>query len=468
MAKRKVMFVCHTHPVVRPGGAEAYALRLYEHMRDSDEIEPIFVARSGPPFSIASNFHEGTTIASVNGDPNQHFFYTDFSDWDWLYGRSRNKTGLTNSFTDLLRAHQPDVVHFQHTLFLGYDVLRVTRNALPDTPIVYTLHELLPICHRDGQMVRPHRDELCTESSPRRCHECFPDIAPQKFFLRKRFIQSQLSLVDRFLTPSEFLRQRYIDWGIPEEKIQMEENGHLPVPKLPDDRDERPRDRFGFFGQLSPWKGINVLLRAMKILGDGFDGHTWVHGANLDVQPEPFQEQFKKLLNENRRAVTLIGQYAHSELANLMRRVDWVVVPSIWWENSPLVIQEAFQYGRPVICADIGGMAEKVDDGVNGMYFRRGDPGSLAEVMRRAAWTPGLWETLRSGIPPVHTMGEHVATLNGIYDRLITERRGAPAGKKAKPGRGGTRSGRKGKSRAADNGAAQLSGGSGRSAAVDA
>jgi glycosyltransferase involved in cell wall biosynthesis len=468
-SKKKVLFVCHTHPVVRPGGAEAYALRLYETMRDSEEFEPVFVARSGPPFSVASNVHEGTVIASVNGDPNQYFFYTDFSEWDWLYGRSRNKEALTGSFTDLLEAHQPDIVHFQHTLFLGYDIIRVTRNTLPDTPIVYSLHELLPICHRDGQMVRVNRDELCSEASPRRCHECFPDIVPQKFLMRKRFIQSQLSLVDQFITPSEFVRERYVDWGIPREKVQFEENGHLPVPKIADDREPRPRNRFGFFGQLGPFKGINVLLRAMKNLGEGFEGHLWVHGANLDIQPESFQETFKRLLDENRKAVTLIGAYDHAELPTLMRRVDWVVVPSIWWENSPLVIQEAFQYGRPVICSDIGGMAEKVDDGLNGLHFRRGDHGALAEMMRRAAWTPGLWDKLRSGIPPVHTMDEHVATLNEIYDRLLAERREPPSPGKGKTRRSGARSGSKGKSRAADNGARKLGvKASPRSAAVDA
>ena len=56
-----------------------------------------------------------------------------------------------------------------------------------------------------------------------------------------------------------------------------------------------------------------------------------------------------------------------------MAEIDWVVVPSIWWENSPLVIQEAFLHGRPVICSDIGGMAEKVRHGVDGLHFRVGD-----------------------------------------------------------------------------------------------
>ncbi len=82
----------------------------------------------------------------------------------------------------------------------------------------------------------------------------------------------------------------------------------------------------------------------------------------------------------------MAGRYDRTRVAGeLMAEVDWVIVPSIWWENSPLVIQEAFTYGRPVICSGIGGMAEKVTDGVNGLHFRVGDPRSLAETMRRAA-----------------------------------------------------------------------------------
>ena len=71
------------------------------------------------------------------------------------------------------------------------------RRVLPDAPIVYTLHEFLPICHRDGQMVRTSATELCTEASPRRCHECFPEISQQEFFLRERFVKAHFEHVDR-------------------------------------------------------------------------------------------------------------------------------------------------------------------------------------------------------------------------------------------------------------------------------
>ncbi len=424
MAKRRVLYVSHNHPAVRPGGAEAYALELYEAMRDSDEFEPYFVARSGPPVSTTSRPHEGTLFTRVNEDSNQYFFYTDFSSFDWFYGTSPNKEVYTKYFQEFLEAYQPDVVHFQHTLFFGYDLIRHTRNVLPDAVIVYTLHEYLPICHRQGQMVRTeHRNgELCHEESPRRCHECFPEISPQAFFMRKRFIQSHLSLVDLFLAPSHFLLERYVDWGITREKIRFEEYGRQQIDwKEPED--ERPRNRIGFFGQFNFFKGVHVLLEAMKILVENeCDAHLWLHGANLELQPEDFRNRLESLIEETQENVTLVGRYDHAALSKLMANIDWVVVPSIWWENSPLVIQEAFLHGRPVICSDIGGMAEKVIDGVNGLHFRAGDPHSLADVLRRVVGSPDLWKTLHDKRPEIYSTEDAAVNISSMYLELLNER----------------------------------------------
>ena len=92
------------------------------------------------------------------------------------------------------------------------------------------------------------------------------------------------------------------------------------------------------------------------------------------------------------------------------------------------MIQEAFHFGRPVICSDIGGMAEKVADGVNGLHFRVGDPTSLAATLGEAAAGPALWDRLRAGIRPMYSMETHVAVLSGLYAELLAEKRAAYAG----------------------------------------
>jgi glycosyltransferase involved in cell wall biosynthesis len=432
MPRRRVLYVCHNHPRIRPGGAEAYALELYEAMRSSPRFEPLLLARSGKPISNIGRYHEGTLLTGVDGDPNQYFLYTEFSDFDWFLGTTRNKEVITRHFADFLAAYRPDVVHFQHTLFIGYEAIRAARNLLPDAAIVYTLHEFLPICHRQGQLLRVGTEEPCSEESPRRCHECFPDIPPQEFYIRKRFIQEHLSLVDRFIAPSRFLRDRYIDWGIPAEKILVEDYGRLPVSEPAKPKERPNRNRLAFFGQLSHYKGINVLLEAMKHLVDrGVDVRLSVHGANLELQPQDFVDEFRALLEATEENVTLAGAYAAEDLPALLAATDFVVVPSIWWENSPLVIQEAFLHRRPVICSDIGGMAEKVTDGIDGLHFRARDPVSLAETIERAVGTPGLWESLRDGIEVVHPMDDHVERLSGLYEELLERRRDESAHREA-------------------------------------
>jgi glycosyltransferase involved in cell wall biosynthesis len=422
----KILYVSHNHPAVRPGGAEAYALELYEAMRAGGDFEPLLLARTGPPISKARRYHEGTLFTSLDGDPSQYFFYTDRSKFDWLHLSSEDKTIFTRHYRDFLLAHRPDIVHFQHTLYLGIEMITETRNTLRDAPILYTLHEFGPICNRHGQMVRTGSDELCTHESPRRCHECFPDVSPQEFFLRKRFIQAHLSGVDLFLAPSRFLRDRYVAWGVPPEKIVVEDYGRNPPPvtRRPDADSGRMRNRLGYFGQLIPFKGVTVLLRAMKQLADErIDAHLWVYGANLDLQPQDFQDEFRDLLAASSN-VTHSGAYLQDELPQLMAGIDWVVVPSVWWENSPLVIQEAFQHRRPVICSDIGGMAEKVTHGVDGLHFRVGDSVDLARVIRETRESPDLWSTLQAGITGPHSMQAHLASLTREYRRLLRARRG--------------------------------------------
>lgn len=431
MPERKVLYVCHNHPQIRPGGAEAYALELYEAMRDSGRCEPLFLARTGKPISKTGRYHEGTLLTGVNGDPNQYFLYTEFGEFDWFLGTTRNKAVITRYLRDFLAAHRPDVVHFQHTLFIGYEAIREVRNVLPRAAIVYTLQEYLPICHRQGQLLRAGTEEPCLEESPRRCHECFPDIPPQEFFMRKRFIQSHLSLVDLFLAPSRFLRERYVEWGVPPEMIRVEDYGRRAVAERPPPAKRKTRNRLAFFGQLSLFKGVNVLLEAMRRLAEeGAGARLWIHGANLELQPQDFVDDFNALLAATRGNVSFAGSYEPGDLPKLMETTDWVVVPSIWWENSPLVIQEAFLHGHPVICSDIGGMAEKVRDGVDGLHFRAGDPDSLAETIARAAGTRGLWDELRAGIPGVHGMDDHVERLARTYEELLERKRHGDA----KPG----------------------------------
>ena len=414
----RVLFFCHNHPAVRPAGAENYALELHRAMDEHGEYDSVFVARGGLPMGEERPAGELREI----GEPGEYLLHTDVGEWDVLLGTMRDKRLYTRDLRSLIAEAMPDVVHVQHSYLLGHDLLRELRRSFPRVPIVHTLHELLPICHNRGQMVRTWGTELCDRASPERCHACFPGTAPERFFLRTHFIKGQMALVDRFVCPSRFLAHRYVEWGLPPERVLVEEYGRGEAEAPAGARRDQPI-RIGFFGQLSAFKGVDILLEAaLALQRAGSPARFTIHGSHLDLQAPAFSDRLTELLDATAPTVRMYGAYEPEDLGALMGDVDWVVVPSIWWENSPLVIQEAFQHGRPVICSDIGGMAEKVDDGVSGLHFRAASATDLAATIGRAVAEPGLWNRLRAGIPAVHRMEDHVAWLTALYDEVRAER----------------------------------------------
>src|SRR6266403_1933587 len=113
------------------------------------------------------------------------------------------------------------------------------------------------------------------------------------------------------------------------------------------------------------------------------------------------------------------GAYDNDRVGEVLADLDVVVVPSLWYENSPLTIQEAFIAGVPVITADAGGMAELVRDDVDGLRFRRGDVEDLRAKLQRVAADPEILERLRRGIPAVPTIEKHAAQLVDRYRSLL-------------------------------------------------
>ena len=220
---------------------------------------------------------------------------------------------------------------------------------------------------------------------------------------------------------------RFVESGIPAEKLLYVENGHVagddPLPPVP----PPGRNTFAFFGQISPYKGLPILFDAAKrLISRGFGSFNIdVFGSMLFLSGDQ-ELAIRKRFAEIESHVQVHGAYRYQDVIALMQTVDWVIVPSIWWENSPLVIQEAFAARRPVICSNIGGMAEKVRHEIDGLHFRVGDPISLADTMIRACTEPGLHERLSAGITAVHPMRtsarEHLA-LYGILDQRQKRRR---------------------------------------------
>jgi glycosyltransferase involved in cell wall biosynthesis len=320
------------------------------------------------------------------------------------------------------------VVHFHHVIGLGVEAILQARRLLPHAAIIITFHEYLSICLNHGQMVKTSRNTLCRRAAPADCATCFPQHGAGLIFQRELFLKDHLALADAYVSPSRFLIDRYIDWGLPARKFHFIENGldvtetAAPRPTTQSGR----RNRFGFFGQVTEFKGLHILLDAVARVPRNVwgDASLCIFGGNLENQPAAFRERFATLLDAVGRRARFFGSYRSEELPRLMGQVDWAIVPSIWWENSPLIIQEAFLHRRPPIVSDIGGMAEKVSHGQNGMHFRASSPEDLADRLTEALADPQLWERLSANAPRPPDLAQFAAEHLALYRDVLATRRG--------------------------------------------
>src|SRR5439155_26694905 len=117
--------------------------------------------------------------------------------------------------------------------------------------------------------------------------------------------------------------------------------------------------------------------------------------------------------------VRFMGRIENAALPAAFAELDLLIVPSLWFENSPLTIHEAFLAGVPVLTADRGGMAELVEDGKSGLHFHMGDADDLRRQLLRVVREPGLLESLRLEPPRVKTIEEDAAAMEERYGLLL-------------------------------------------------
>lgn len=409
---RRILVVAHNHPDLHPGGTEIFAHDLAQAYREQG-CEVLFL---GATNAIHRQPHPGTAFQAT-GEAGDLLLWSGH--FDRFHLSQIDHYGTLQDLATLLAEFRPDVVHIHHLMLIGAEFLALARRLLPQAAIVMTLHDYYPICHHDGLMVRPTDRQRCNGASPTACHGCFPEIGSDRFLLRERFLKTHLAAVDRFVAPSRFLRQRYVEWGLPAGKIEIIANAR-PAREVVAHRATRGRrGNFGYFGNLNPWKGVLPLLQAAKLLAARGDaGFTLrIHGG-APFQSEAFTTALGQAFAEAGSAVTHCGPYRREDLPALMAEIDWVVMPSVWWENAPLVIQEAFQHRRPLIVSGIGGMAEMVREGIDGLHVRPGDPADLARAMRRALDEDDLWQQLVDGIAEQPALADCAARHLALFGDL--------------------------------------------------
>jgi glycosyltransferase involved in cell wall biosynthesis len=368
-----VAILSHAHPSVSKGGAEIAAHALFEGLRALG-VPALFVA--AVPRRLAADV--------VLLDPGERVLVYDEERYDHFFNLST--PALVSELVALLRAEGAGAVNFHHFLNFGLGALRAVKQEL-GLPSFLTLHEFLAMCAHHGQMVTRPARTLCERATPLRCLRCFPELGIERATARRDLMLEVLGEMDGFVAPSHFLAERFGEWGLPRARIAVIENGlaHGARPAAP--RPAGGRTVFSVFGQLTPFKGVGTVLDAADevALDPELAGRIEIRLHGLLVgQDEAFRARFEASLAAH-PFLRFAGPYENETVRRLMAQSDYVVVPSTWWENSPVVIQESFSSGRPVICSGIGGMAEKVTPGESGLHFEPGDPRDLVRVLRLAA-----------------------------------------------------------------------------------
>ena len=237
---------------------------------------------------------------------------------------------------------------------------------------------------------------LCAGPSPESCGFCLPLQDSSDFLLRDGLMRALQRSVDVFVAPSQFLADWFRSWAgegvdvavipnCPPPLIAIEQGGvDLPEEMLP--------CRFGFFGNPSAFsKGLDLVLEAFLVLvTTRLEAQLLIAGHLLkpDAARSHLEYQhlirMQELLEKLGPAVQLLGGYQQRDVVRLMTSVHWVVMGSRWFENAPVVIEEAKHCRRPLLVPGHGGMEELVLHGRDGWHFRAGDSADLADQIGRA------------------------------------------------------------------------------------
>ena len=348
---------------------------------------------------------------------------------------------MDRAFEDLLLELKPDIAYIGHLNHLSIGLVDVLHRH--QVPIVYMLHDFWLMCPRGQFLTRSIGKDCnfmgCNKQEDARCAElCYgvyfsgyhedmaQDYKQWTSWVRRRmnYIRDMVAKVDLFIAPARFLMNRYVqDFGIPQEKIFYLDYG-FPTDYLDKKLlSSTPRDifTFGYIGTHIPAKGVNLLLDAFASLPD--PAALRIYGRTNGQSTQALKEMASKL--PKHLEIVFCGEYSNDQLIPLVfNQVDGIVVPSIWAENSPLVIHEAQACHIPVITADYGGMSEYVAHHENGLLFRHRDTASLAEQMLWAMQHPedfrrlGQRAYLYSADGSVPNIELHCATLIDIFENV--------------------------------------------------
>ena len=378
----------------------------------------------------------------------------EFSRFEETYASERVNAQLRH----VLAATSPDVLHVHNLLNLSFDLPRLARARGIAT--VATLHDYTLVCASGGQRVHVGDAHVCDTIDTARCARCFNEsafsrqlaaglvigrgpgriggrlarrlneLAPQlavraaravdrgrvgqaDIHRRLAYARHVLDTVDLFVAPSESIGDEFVRLGVPADRIEVSDYGFAISPgRAPARRTPAGPLRIGFVGTLVWHKGVHVLLEAVRALRGAFEVH--IHG-DTNVFPQ-YVAGLRQAATGT--AVTFHGGFERERAAEIYAALDVLVVPSLWPENSPLVIHEAFIHGVPVVAARVGGVPGLVRDGIDGLLYEPFSADALCRCLQRLVSDRALTDALARQAPAVKTIEADAQEWDARYQHV--------------------------------------------------
>jgi glycosyltransferase involved in cell wall biosynthesis len=352
---------------------------------------------------------------------------------------------VDQQFEKVLSDFKPDVVHIGHLNHLSTSLVAKISGK---TPIIYTLHDYWLMCPR-GQFIQRSPENisdvwgLCDGQEDLKCAiRCYKgyfsgaeeelgcDSEYWAHWVKRRmhYIRALVARIDYFIAPSQYLLKRFKnDFAMPDKKLIYLDYG-FDLKRL-SKRVRTPNELFvfGYIGTHIPAKGIQLLIEAFGRLKGNAILRIW--GRYRGENTNALKAIAQTLPADIYQRIEWLSEYNNQHIvADVFNKVDAIVVPSIWYENSPLVIHEALQVRVPVITADVGGMSEYVQHKVNGLLFKHRDIASLAAEMQFLLDNPklavefGSRGYVQSNDGNISCVNKHIASIEKIYIKVLQEK----------------------------------------------
>lgn len=239
-------------------------------------------------------------------------------------------------------------------------------------------------------------------------------------------LREALAEVEVAIGPSNFLLEVYRNKGFRAKSMRFLRQGLTHLPSLPVKKSPSRKLRLGYIGQISPHKGVQVLIEAYaKLISDAQgQGGNALHQTQLKLYGDTsqFPDFYRALQRQVKGDVQFMGPFDHNQLDRVYEEIDVLIVPSIWYENSPNVILEAFAYQTPVLASRLGGMAELVADRQTGLLFAPGNSSDLAQKLKMLLDQPELLPELQANIVQPAEIDTEMNEILQIYTTILAER----------------------------------------------